>query len=172
MASQLSHSTTSFDSRTFPIVLLCNDVRSPANIGGLFRIADAFGIEKIIFCGLSIDFSSSRIKRTARSSHENVQYKHSEDIIHELEELKAVGYYAVGLEITDTSIPLNTLTTVDEKIAIVVGNERQGIDQDVLGQLDKTVHIDMYGANSSMNVVQATGIALYQVTNHLKQLVE
>ena len=54
--------------RKFPLTLVADGLQSPANIGSLFRVSEAFGIEKIYFCNSLINFDSPRLKKTARSS--------------------------------------------------------------------------------------------------------
>ena len=49
-------------------------------------------------------------------------------------------------------------------MVLIVGNENFGIDKDLLEWSDQKVHINMFGINSSMNVAQATGIALFEIT--------
>tara|TARA_R100000935_G_C2839075_1_gene169960 strand:- start:4719 stop:5165 length:447 start_codon:yes stop_codon:yes gene_type:complete len=134
-----------------------------ANIGSLFRLADAFNIEQIIFSGTPINLKSNRLRRTARGTFENVIFDHTENISETIKSYRQKGYEPVALEITSDSIPLNELTIkTDSKILLIVGNERHGISQLVLDLVGTKVHIPMFGNNSSMNVSQATGIALYE----------
>jgi tRNA G18 (ribose-2'-O)-methylase SpoU len=168
MTVQRSHHTTNFILQKYSIVLLCDGVQSPANIGSIFRISEAFGVEKIIFCNAVIDFSSARLRKTARNTIESAEYEVSNDILAELEQLKLQNYELIGLEITDSSIALDLFQPTNKKIALVVGNERHGISQEVLALVSDTVHIQLYGTNSSMNVSQATGIALFSLINKLK----
>ena len=80
--------------------------------------------------------------------------------------LKGEGFKLIGLEITNTSKALNeTDFTKMEKIVLVVGAERTGISPDLLKITDETVHIPIFGQNSSMNVVNALAIALYEITS-------
>ncbi|MEE3225045.1 MAG: TrmH family RNA methyltransferase, partial [Bacteroidota bacterium] len=80
--------------------------------------------------------------------------------------LKNEGFSCIGLELTTQSIPLETFKhQAFEKIALVLGNERHGIDQRILEQLDYLTYIPMHGKNSSMNVSQAAAIAAYQLLN-------
>ena len=169
MSSQLDHSSSKFTKNKFPIVLVCDGVRSPANIGSLFRVCDALGIEKIIFCNASINFSSTRLLRTARNTHKKVDYTISDNCLEEINVLKQKGYRLLALEITDNSIPIEEINTEkSDKIALVIGNEQHGISEKILSQVSTSTHINMYGKNSSMNVVQATSIALYSIINKLK----
>lgn len=168
MNVQYSHSASPFKSRKFSIVIVCDDVRGPANIGALFRLAEAFGVEKIVFCGKGIDLSSSRVKKTARGTLSRVDHKHENDILSVLQNLDSENYQLLALEISQLSIPLESLNVLGTKIALVIGNERSGISEDILARVKDTIHIEMYGNNSSLNVVQATGIALHSIVNKLK----
>lgn len=173
MTKQHSHTTIPFTSKKFPITIICDGLQSPANIGALFRISDAFGVAEIIFSASKIDFSSNRLLRTARGTVAKTAFRETQDVLSEIQQLKAKGTLVIALEVTQDSIPLEALTLSEVKqTLLLIGNEQVGISDALLEQADHTVHIEMYGQNSSMNVVQATGIALYSMTNSLKQLVE
>ncbi len=165
MSEQLHHNNNQFTKIKFPITLVCDRVHAPANIGSLFRIADSFGVEKIYFCGENTTIISKRMQRTARSTHEVIPYKQSERTINIVKELQSKGYTVLALEITNHSIPVSKYKiTNQEKIAIVIGEENFGVSKDVLEIVKQSLHINMYGNNSSMNVATATGIALYEIT--------
>ncbi|AXT60083.1 RNA methyltransferase [Aquimarina sp. AD10] len=168
MSEQLHHGNQIFTKKQFPITLICDQVNSPANIGSLFRIADSFGIEQIYFCGNDIKVTSKRMQRTARSTHEIVPYHKAEKTITIVKNLKAEGYTIIALEITGNSIPVSLIDAkLSKKIAIVIGEENFGVSEDVLNLADQSIHINMYGNNSSMNVATATGIALYEITKQM-----
>ncbi|GAA4271941.1 TrmH family RNA methyltransferase [Aquimarina gracilis] len=165
MDQQLNHNNNRFIKKQFPITLVCDSVNSPANIGSIFRIADSFGVEQIYFCGEDITIVSKRMQRTARSTHEIVPYQQSEEIITVIQQLIAENYTILSLEITKDSIPISECTIApSEKIALVIGEENFGVSQEILSISKQSVHINMYGNNSSMNVATATGIALYEIT--------
>jgi len=168
MPSQHTHKTSTFSFKKFPITLVCDGVQSPSNIGSLFRICDALGVSEIIFCNAVINFNSPRLQKTARNTHKTVSYSTSTTILETLESLKNNGFTLVALEITDASIPLETISLPkNKKIALVIGNEKLGVSKEVLKYIPASVHIPMFGKNSSMNVVQATAIALQSIINKL-----
>lgn len=168
MTVQHSHSTNPFLPKKFPVILICDGIQSPANVGGLFRLCDAFGIQEITFCNATIDFTSARLRKTSRNTHERVSYSVKDDIVSELKNVRKKGYYLIALEICDKSIPLEELSIANQKIALIIGNEQHGISNDVLEEVKLTTHIEMFGSNSSMNVVQATGIALHSIISKIK----
>lgn len=162
--NQLTHESYENSTVDRNIILLCDHVKSPANIGAIFRLADAFAVSEIIFCGISIDLTSSRLKKTARNTQESVRFHESETPIEKLKELHLKGYTSIALEITSQSIPIHSFDATDyDKLILVIGDERHGISPDVLNSTHHTLHIPMYGYNSSMNVAQATAIALYNL---------
>jgi tRNA G18 (ribose-2'-O)-methylase SpoU len=166
--SQLTHHQTEFPNTQFPIILVLDQLTSPANLGSIFRLADAFGVSKIIQYRCDIDMSSSRFKRTARNTNTTVPTEIIEDIKDYMTSLKSEGYTSIALEITNSSITIDELELpIDKKLALVIGSERKGVSTPLLEQCEFATHITMFGKNSSMNVAQATGIALFQITKTL-----
>ncbi len=165
---QLTHYNSNFTKRIFPITLVCDNITNAPNLGSLFRTADAFGIEKLILCGQSISLGR-KMTKTSRATEKTVCYEIRDNSLSVLKELKSKGYRIVSLEITDMSKPINGFSFSNDKpIALIVGDENFGISEEILKLSDDLVHIEMYGQNSSMNVVQATNIALYEITKQLK----
>ncbi|GAA4281801.1 TrmH family RNA methyltransferase [Gaetbulibacter aestuarii] len=169
---QLTHYNSKFKERRFPIVLVCDNVNNAPNIGSLFRTADAFGIEKLILCGEHIHLGR-KIKKTSRATEKTVSFEMEKDINSVLLQLKNENYKLVSLEITENSSPIRKYKFAGEKpIALIVGAENEGISEEVLKLSDTVLHIDMFGLNSSMNVVQASTIALYEITSQLQNTSE
>lgn len=166
--SQLEHRETGFPYKKFPVVLILDNVTGPANIGSIFRLADAFNIETIVLCGAEVDLESNRLLRTARSTVSKVHHIIRERTLEVCKEYSDRGYQLFALEITGDSSPLERITFNEYgKIAVVAGNENSGIDEQVLKVVHQKIHITMFGENSSMNVAQATGIALYEISKSL-----
>ncbi|MEO8773437.1 MAG: TrmH family RNA methyltransferase [Gelidibacter sp.] len=165
---QLTHYNSKFNQLTFPIILICENVTNAANVGSLFRTADAFGIEKLIFCGNPIPLGR-KMTKTSRSTEKHVDFEwqeHAEDV---LKKLKALDYQIFALEIESDSKSLYEMKfECHRPLALLIGDENFGISERCLQLSDHSVHIDMFGQNSSMNVVQATSIALYEITKQLR----
>ena len=165
MIEQLTHTETTFQNKKFPIILLLDNITSEANIGSIFRLADSFGIEKIIFCGTKPNLNSNRLKRTARNTHNTVEFEFHENPVAAVKKFNKEGYKPIAIEITSTSKGLQNFTFENEKkLMLVAGNERHGVSTEVLDLCEEFLHIEMYGKNSSMNVAQSVGIALYEFT--------
>ena len=166
---QSTHESSVFEKKHFPVVLVMDGISSPANMGSLFRLGDAFNVEKLIFCGCTVDVQSNRLRRTARSTVKNVIFEEQEDSEAVCKNLKDSGYKLLALEIASESIPLQDVYLESlQKVALVLGNERLGIKSSVLKMADELLHINMFGKNSSMNVAHAAAIALFEITKMLQ----
>ncbi len=167
---QLTHENTNFQKQSFPVTLVCDHIYFQQNIGSLFRIGEAFGIEKIIFIGKDIPLTPRKINKTSRSTYLQVPYTVIEDAKTAVDYLLENKYEIIALEIADTSKPINEVEVLKTKqIALILGSEIAGISESLLAIANQITHINMYGSNSSMNVVQAASIALYEITNRLKE---
>lgn len=164
---QLTHYNTNFNQNTFSIILVCDNVTNAPNIGSLFRIADAFGIEKLILCGENIQLGRKTAK-TSRATEKVVNYEINNSISTVIADLKSKNYQIISLEITDLSTPIhNVQFSIEHPIALIIGDENFGVSENILNISNEVIHINMFGQNSSMNVVQATNIALYEITKQL-----
>jgi len=164
---QLNHYNTNFTNQIFPITLICDNVTNAPNIGSLFRIADAFGIEKLILCGDDISLGR-KMAKTSRATEKRVNYEVHRDALEVIQDLKSKNYQIISLEITNSSQAVhNVQFSTNKPIALIIGDENFGVSEHILNISDVIIHIEMFGQNSSMNVVQATNIALYEITKQL-----
>lgn len=163
---QLTHEENQFKRKTFPITLVCDHIYFQQNIGSLFRISEAFGVEQIIFLGKDIPLIPRKINKTSRSTHLHVPHIIIEEITDLTDYLLQNHFEIIALEITSDSKPLKEVNIPEnQKIALILGSEIEGISDDLLKISNQIVHINMFGNNSSMNVVQAASIALYEFTS-------
>jgi len=163
---QLDHDSHKGKQKTYPLCILAHDIESPENIGSIFRIADAFGIEKIWLSGTSPVPPHPKIRKTSRSADKYVPFEYQEDPINTILGLKENGYAIISLEITSSSIDIRDLKIeAEERICLILGAVDYGISQGLLDISDKTIHIPMAGINSSMNVAVACGIASWEIIN-------
>ena len=158
------------------IVLILHDIRSIHNVGSLLRTAECFGVNKVIFTGYTpfpqlpsddrlphiYQKTTRQIHKTALGAETMLPMDQRSDINKLLNELKADGYRLVGLEQANNSIQLNRYTT-PKKTAVLIGREVEGVDPKLLNKMDDIVEIPLHGQKESLNVVQATAVALYQL---------
>lgn len=157
------------------IIVIAHNIRSTHNIGSIFRTCEGFGISKIILSGYSpypklpndkrlphiSDKLTSQIHKTALGAETMIPFEHQDML--DLGSLKTSGYTIVGLEQDNRSVPLNQFVRPD-KIALLLGEEVQGLTDDLRNQCDSLIEIPMVGQKESFNVSVATGIALYALT--------
>ncbi|RKX61830.1 MAG: TrmH family RNA methyltransferase [Thermodesulfobacteriota bacterium] len=160
---QLEHNEFQREPIKFPLCILANDIDVPMNIGSIFRIADALGVQKIFLTGSSPVPPNNKIKKTSRSTEKAVEYEYKENALEVVDRLKQSGYLIVSIEITASSIDIRNFTTKkNDKTCLIVGAENAGVSQDLLDVSDYTIHIPMFGQNSSMNVATACAIAVFE----------
>jgi len=166
--TQLDHRAHQATTAKHALCLLAHNVQRPANVGSLFRIADALGVEKLFLTGRSCTPEHPKARKAARTTEQRVPYAQAGDPLPVVAALKQAGYRIVSLEISSASIELDRLPVVPgDRICLVLGNESAGVCQPLLDVSDATVHIPMRGENSSMNVASACAIAAYVIAGKL-----
>ena len=162
---QKTHHSTINTKHSISIVLIAENIRTPENVGMIMRLSEAFGVEKIYFVGAhAIDFTT-KVKRASRNTYKMVNYEFALEGQGIVTELMESGYGSIALEITDRSESLQEYKEEAlQKIALVIGSERQGISEELLQLCQYHYHIPMFGKNSSINVVNALSIGLYKMT--------
>lgn len=152
------------------IIFVLDNLEHEENIGSAFRIADAFNIKKIIIIN-ERKIELKKIQKTARNCEQYVHYSIYDNVKDALNEIKSLGYTPVNIEITSTSKPLRDIDFGElKKVALIVGNEKHGVCDEILQKVERSCHIEMYGNNSSMNVSSSLAIATYKVSEDLLKL--
>ena len=138
------------------------------NVGGLFRIADALGVEHLYLAGASARPPNAKLRRASRSTEKWVPHSWTADGVALARELKGSGCLLLSLELTSSSTDIRELSWDGEQpLCLIVGSENTGVAQALLDLSDHTLHIPMLGHNSSMNVATACGIAVFELTRGL-----
>ncbi len=146
----------------FPISLLCADWEDPRNVGAAFRLADAAGLSGLVLAGTTPAPPHAKIGKTARSTIRAVPYTIVDSATAYVEQAAASGYHIIALEVTTDSQSLfDFLPEPDQPILLIAGRESSGIAPELLERCHTSVHLPMYGQNTSMNVAVALGAAVY-----------
>ncbi len=157
------------------IYLILDNVLDTYNIGGLFRLADAIGAQKVILCGETETPPSSRIHKAAVGTEEWVGWQYAESAASAIAKLKATlrkethaskKLKVIAVEQSEKSIPFSRLSLSlppNTPVALVVGHETQGVSKNVLKMADLVVEIPMFGVNKSLNVIVSAAIVLYKI---------
>jgi len=157
------------------IIVIAHNIRSTHNVGAIFRTAEGFGISKIILSGYTpypqtnsdtrlphvAEKLTKQISKTALGAEAIVPFEYLE--LPPLDKLKTDGYTVIALEQAENSIALAHYSP-PQKVALLLGEEVEGITQELLAQCEAIIEIPMVGKKESFNVSVATGIALYALT--------
>jgi len=133
------------------IIALCQSVEYPANVGSIFRLADALALEEVILTGITPTPPNPTLSKTARGKEERVPWRYFKKPDEVIPELKADGYLICALEITDTAVPFTDLH-YPERVCLVVGHEDHGVTNQTLALCDTAVYLPMFGKGRSLNV--------------------
>lgn len=146
-----------------PIYIILDNVLDTYNVGSIFRLADAVSAEKVNLCGQTEIPPNSRIKKASINTTEWVSWEYAvsaevaiKDLRLKLNDLKV---YAVEQSLQ--SVPYQQMI-YEFPAAFVVGNETNGVSEEVLKMADGIVEIPMYGVNKSLNVMVSLGIVLFE----------
>lgn len=151
-------------SQKLPIIVVLDNVRSMHNVGSIFRTSDAFLLEAIYLCGYTPRPPHRDIQKTALGATETVMWKSFDAIQEALNELKEKNYRLIAAEQTVDSLPLHQINfKAGEKLAIVFGNEVDGVQQEVIDQCATCIEIPQLGTKHSLNVSVAAGIVLWKL---------
>jgi tRNA G18 (ribose-2'-O)-methylase SpoU len=138
------------------LVLVCAPMRSNVNLSRIARVAGCCGLEQIICIG------TARLDRKiARDSADSVRIEIHRSLPPVLEKLKEDGHRLLGLEQTSNSQNLHEYQ-FERRTALVIGNERSGLTDEILAKLDDVVEIPVWGLPYSYNVASAATMALYE----------
>lgn len=146
------------------LVLILDNVRSAYNVGSAFRTADAFGVDKVFLCGICAAPPSAEIHKTALGAEDSVEWEHCDSTLDAVKRLKASGFTVISVEQTRNSVNLSGFKRkAGEKIALVFGNEVDGVQQEVVDESSFALEIPQQGTKHSLNVSVSVGVVLWQI---------
>jgi 23S rRNA (guanosine2251-2'-O)-methyltransferase len=159
------------------LTLVLDNLRSAHNVGSILRTADAAGVIQVICVGTTphpallsdqrpghvAARNTREIAKTALGAEESVSISYEPDLRATLKTLRDAGTTIVALEQDDNSTNLFDYKSAGP-IALILGNEVDGVDLDALEDNDIFLEIPMKGTKESLNVAVAAGIAIYQLS--------
>lgn len=170
-------------------VVILNNIRSSENVGSIFRTADAAGVSKIMLCGYTpapIDRFGRENKMLTKASlgaEKFVKWEKAENLSEAIKSLKNYSYGSqmlrisrlqnnssawkvIGIEQDKKAIDYRKLGDklgTNSRVALVFGNEVEGLSKEDLKLCDMVAEIPMHGKKESLNVAVCAGIALYSL---------
>lgn len=140
------------------LIVVLDNIRSSFNVGSVLRTAEGFAVEKVILSGYTPTPEDDGTRRSALGAEKKIAWSSVSKAESVLSELKQVGFRVVALETSRMATSLADFVW-PEKAVLLLGNERFGLDHEVLRSADHLVQIPMYGEKNSLNVAVAFGIA-------------
>jgi tRNA G18 (ribose-2'-O)-methylase SpoU len=156
------------ESQKTPLYIILDDIRSLLNIGSIFRTADCYRVAKIYLCGITARPPHRDIRKTALGATDSVEWEYHDDVVELVQELQGQGVKVASIEQAENSTLLHDFQpSAPQGLAIVLGNEVNGVSQAVVDLSDYVVELEHYGTKHSLNVAVCTGIVVYDVYNKL-----
>lgn len=150
------------EKRKLQISLIFDDIRSMANVGSIFRTADAFRVDKIHLCGITSTPPHREIEKTALGATESVDWVYHENAESLVQALKAEGCRILALEQADRSVSLTDFSPEPgTPYALILGNEVFGVNDTLIRLADQVIEIPQFGTKHSFNVSVSAGIFLW-----------
>lgn len=141
-------------------LLLIDSIQDPGNLGTMIRTADAAGFEGITLGNNTVDLFNEKVIRATQGSLFHIPIVQA-DLITEINRLKKNDYDVWATALHNAKVYTNT--EVNEKVALIVGNEGAGVRDELLEIADTIVTIPIYGKAESLNVSVAAGILMYYI---------
>ena len=140
-------------------VLLLDDIQDPGNLGTIIRSSVAFNITDIVLSNNTVDLYNDKVVRASQGMIFKINIIR-EDLIKVINELKNKNYTILG---TDVNNGVDASEIVIQKYALVMGNEGQGVKEEIKKLCDKNIYIEMNKSCESLNVGVATSIIIYEL---------
>ena len=161
-----------------PLVVVLDNVRSQHNVGAVFRTADAMRIEKVVLCGICCCPPNQEIHKTALGAEESVEWSYYKETLDAVKALQEEGYTVYAVEQAHDSVTLEEVAEQISdfkfqisnlpKIAVILGHEVFGVQQEVVDHCTQCIEIPQYGTKHSMNVSVTAGIVMYRLSEALR----
>lgn len=147
-------------------IVILDKVMNPTNVGAVIRSAAALGMDAVILTPGCSDPLYRRAARVSMGTVFQIDWTFSDDDV--IKEIKALGFKTVAMALKDNSISINDPALTDEnKLAIIMGTEGDGLSDETISECDYTVKIPMYHGVDSLNVAAASAVAFYQLGDKL-----
>jgi len=154
-----------------PIIVVLDNIRSLNNIGSVFRTADAFRLEKIYLCGITATPPHREIQKTALGATDSVDWEYFSDATELVFRLNEENVDTYAIEQAENAVPLDSYQPdTDKKIAIVMGNEVEGVQQETVYACKGVIEIPQIGTKHSLNISVCTGVIIWDLFSKFKSI--
>lgn len=144
------------------MVVVCQSVGYPVNVGSVFRIADALDVKEVVLTGITPTPPHPTISKVGRDKDHRVPWRYVARPEDALQELRERSFWIAALELTDECQPYFAVD-YPARLALVLGNEDHGVTRSCLALCDAAIYVPMYGKGHSLNVHVSLAVVGYHV---------
>lgn len=149
-----------------PVYLVLESLQDPGNMGTIFRTAEAAGVTALIIGGASCDCYNPKVVRSTMGAIFRVPFIYVEDLVQTIQEMKASGVTIYGAHLQGESLYQGDFT---KPVAFLIGNEGNGLSDEVADTADRLIRIPMKGKVESLNAAVSTAVLSYEVLRQREQ---
>lgn len=161
VCTQKSHTIEDILIKDKPFILVANELQDPGNLGTIIRVADAAGVTGVILTKGCVDLYNPKVLRATMGSIFHIPIVSNANPLDTILTLKQNNILTLSAHLQGKTTPYEV--NLNQSVAIIVGNEANGISDEVANQTDALVRLPMPGLAESLNVSIASGILLYEV---------
>ncbi len=155
--------------KQYPVLILCDQLEDPHNLGAILRTADAVGADGVLVGKHRSVSLNGTVAKVSTGAIDTVKVGVVTNLVSTLNVLKEQGFWVVGTDNNERAIEYTDLKC-DVPLVVVVGSEGKGISRLVKESCDVMVRIPMAGAVTSLNVSVAAAVILYEIVRQRKAI--
>ena len=144
------------------VTVILDSLRSAFNVGGIFRTAECFGFKEVVLCGYTPLPDQPQVAKAALGTEKRIAWRAVPSIADAIHSCQAGGIACYALETVEGAPGVETFPW-RSPCALVLGNERFGLDAETVGRCDAAVRIPLFGRKNSLNVGSAFAIAAHEL---------
>lgn len=142
-------------------IVVLDGVQDPGNVGTIIRTADAAGLDGVLLSNQCADVFSPKVLRATMGSIFRMNLRTTDDLPGELTKLREKGYSILSSQLDGT--PFYERQDVAERFALIIGNEGNGVSEQVQQTATHRVRLPMRGGAESLNAAIAAAIMMYEL---------
>jgi tRNA(Leu) C34 or U34 (ribose-2'-O)-methylase TrmL len=160
----ISHEDSVLENATnnIPLYIILDNIRSAFNTGAIFRTAECLGVEKIVLCGYTATPDQQKTKKTAMGTDEYLHWEYCNRSLDAILDFQKKGIKVIAMETVETAPDIFSYVFT-EPCALLFGNERHGLEKNLLQQCDEILKVPVFGRKNSLNVGISMAIVGYEI---------
>jgi tRNA G18 (ribose-2'-O)-methylase SpoU len=150
-----------------PITVVLDGIRQNYNVGAVFRLCDAFLVERLIIAAPAVELRKRKLAQAAQGSQHWVPWDRVDSAAAAVAAAKSAGAWVVAVEQTSAGVPPEAVAAAFPAW-VVLGSEKTGVSREIIDIADVAVTIPMLGMANSINVAAAAAIVLYRIARSVE----